>query len=133
MDEKVRRDFYMGKAIVRCAEEMQRDKIIWRQLGGNEESKTLTTQSRQLRVTDLEENENRIFSPIIYQSCMHPEDIHIYDLKVTKISDIKWMIETHYQTEVINPQKSHLQVADWEAKIHKVDCKKCENCGRCGW
>lgn len=123
----------MEKAIVRCAEEMQRDKIIWRQLGGNEESKTLATQSRQLRVTDLEENENRIFSPIIYQSCMHPEDIHIYDLKVTKISDIKWMIETHYQTEVINPQKSHLQVADWEAKIHKVDCKKCENCGRCGW
>lgn len=133
MDEKVRRDFYMEKAIVRCAEEMQRDKIIWRQLGGNEESKTLATQSRQLRVTDLEKNENRIFSPIIYQSCMHPEDIHIYDLKVTKISDIKWMIETHYQTEVINPQKSHLQVADWEAKIHKVDCKKCENCGRCGW
>ncbi len=106
---------------------------IWMQLGGERDRKSLSTKTRQIKVTDFEKQENKVYSPVIYQSCMNPENIHIYDLKVKKISAGQWMVETHYQTDMINLKSSDLQVSGWKPEIHKVDCKKCENCGRCGW
>ena len=126
-------DSNIEKASVRCTEEIQWENIIWRQLGGTLDRNYLTTRTKQLRVNEIENNRNRIYSPIFYQSCMHPEETCIYDLKVRKVTDTEWQIETHYQSEVINTKKVDLQVSDWEAKIHKADCKKCENCGRCSW
>ena len=96
---------------------------IWEQLGGNPKSPYLTTQRKQIRVSNLENDENQIYSPVIYQSCMTPEDIHIYELRVQQLTDMKWKLDTHYETKIIDLKKSYLEVSDWEAKIHKVDCK----------
>lgn len=106
---------------------------IWKDLGGNASDRQIVTKTKQLRVTNILENNNKIFSPIIYQSCMNPEDIRIYEMKIVKCSHFLWMIETHYEKVELDVRNFQLDVSDWEAKIHKVDCKKCENCGRCGW
>lgn len=106
---------------------------IWTSLGGKEGEDKLTTKCRQLRVTDCRTGENHVYAPIIYQSCMKPDEITIYEMKVTRKSEHQWQIETHYETCLLELQGKDMEAADWKAEIHKVDCRKCENCGRCGW
>ena len=38
-----------------------------------------------------------------------------------------------YETCLLEIRGKKMKVSDWKAEIHKVDCRKCENCGRCGW
>ncbi len=93
----------------------------------------LSTTTEQLRITDEVTGENQVFSPSVYQSCMHPETIRIYEMTLQIISDTELQIQTHYGKWTVNLSGKRVEVSDWKGEIHKVDCKKCENCGRCGW
>lgn len=94
---------------------------------------TLSTTTKQLRITDEATGENQVFSPSIYQSCMHPENIQIYEMTLQIISETEFQIKTHYGNWTVNLSGKSVEISDWKGEIHKVDCKKCENCGRCGW
>lgn len=109
------------------------NKSIWHLLGGKEEEKSLCTTSRQLRVTEPKTGKSDVYAPVLYQSCMRPEKITIYDLKITRESDCLWKIETHYETKIIDIIGKDMDVSEWKGEIHKPDCRKCENCGRCSW
>lgn len=97
------------------------------------DSTSASTTTKQLRITDTAAGKNQVFSPSIYQSCMHPEQIQIYPLDIQKISESELKLETHYGTWIVNLSGKNVEISDWKGEIHKVDCKKCENCGRCGW
>lgn len=114
-------------------DEQKSKQNIWILLGGEEDEDSLTTTRRQLRVTDSRTGENHVYAPVIYQSCMRPEEISVYEMKVTKKTEHQWEIETHYETCLLEVRGKKIEVSDWKAEIHKVDCRKCENCGRCGW
>lgn len=106
---------------------------LWILLGEDLKKDCIQMKDKQLRITDQQTGENQIFSPAIYQSCMNPQNIRIYEMKILRRSGQKMEIQTHYGSWEIDLSDKLVEVADWEAKIHKVDCRKCENCGRCGW
>jgi hypothetical protein len=95
--------------------------------------KTVVFSHKQLKITDLSTGENQVFAPVIYQSCMNPEDIRIFELKLSLPSEHLLRIESHYGTWNIDLNHKQIEINDWEGKIHKTNCRKCENCGRCGW
>ena len=104
---------------------------IWQFI--EEDENTFSTTTKQLRITDTVTGENQVFSPSIYQSCMHPEEIKIYEMTVRKFSETEIEIQTHYGTWNVSLEGKKVEISPWKGEIHKVDCKKCENCGRCGW
>lgn len=71
--------------------------------------------------------------PVVYQSCMHPEQIRIYpveleftDGKITfRIRDRQWTIPENAAASV--------EISDWEAALEKKSCVPCTNCGKCSW
>lgn len=112
---------------------MTEEKNIWALLGGDPKEDCLQMKDKQLRITNQQTGENQIFAPTIYQSCMNPQDIRIYEMKIRRQSERRIEIQTHYGSWEVDLSDKLVEVTNWEAKIHKVDCKKCENCGRCGW
>ena len=57
-------------------------------------------------------------SPVLYQSCMHPEKIHIDPVQIRIDGEEIWSL---------------VEILPWEAKIKKKSCIPCTNCGRCSW
>lgn len=72
-------------------------------------------------------------TPVVYQSCMHPEQIRIYpveleftDGKITfRIRDRQWTIPENAAASV--------EISDWKAALEKKSCVPCTNCGKCSW
>ena len=78
-------------------------------------------------------NGEREISPVLYQSCMHPEKIHIDPVQILidrgeicfQVRNQQWTIR---ETEAFS-----VELLPWEAKIKKKSCIPCTNCGRCSW
>ena len=68
-------------------DEQKSKQNIWILLGGEEDEDSLTTTRRQLRVTDSRTGENHVYAPVIYQSCMRPEEISVYEMKIKTIDN----------------------------------------------
>lgn len=72
-------------------------------------------------------------SPVLYQSCMNPENIHIDPVQIRmdgneicfRVKNQQWTIGTE--------EASTVEILPWEAKIEKKSCVPCTNCGRCSW
>ena len=74
-------------------------------------------------------------SPVLYQSCMHPEKIHIDpDPVQIRIDGEEICFQVRNQQWTIHRSEASLvEILPWEAKIKKKSCIPCTNCGRCSW
>lgn len=109
---------------------------LLRVLGATEDAYHVQTETLQLKILDRETGENQVISPVIYQNCMKPDDIRIFPLTVKISTDDEnniIMAENRYERIRIDLRRQQVQVSKWKAEIHKTECIKCENCGRCGW
>ena len=78
-------------------------------------------------------NGEREISPVLYQSCMHPEKIHIDPVQI-RIDREKIGFQVRNQRWTIRrSEASSVEILPWEAKIKKKSCIPCTNCGRCSW
>lgn len=112
----------------------QDTKYPWDKVPGKEVTKEgmrLITAKSQLRI-GRDENNLEVWAPSLYQSSMNPSNIEIRTLEIL-IQGNQWTISTRYGCRVVDITKDNIQIVDWKAEIRKTDCRKCENCGRCGW
>ena len=93
----------------------------------------MVTKEKQLRIFDEKSGKWEVFSPVIFQNCMRPEEVTIYPLTITLLAEDRIQIKTKYQQREFDLKDKEIELCEWEAKIHKVECTHCENCGRCGW
>lgn len=71
--------------------------------------------------------------PVLYQSCMHPEKIHINPVQI-RIDNGEICFQVKNQQWTIHKSEaSSVEILPWEAKIKKKSCIPCTNCGRCSW
>lgn len=72
-------------------------------------------------------------SPVLYQSCMHPEKIHINPVQI-RIDRGEICFQVRNQQWIIHESEAaSVEILPWEAKIKKKSCIPCTNCGRCSW
>lgn len=72
-------------------------------------------------------------SPVLYQSCMHPEKIHIDPVQITiDRGEICFQVKSQ-QWFIHESEGPSVEILPWEAKIKKKSCIPCTNCGRCSW
>lgn len=78
-------------------------------------------------------NGEREISPVLYQSCMHPEKIHIDPVQIRiDNGEICFQVKNQQWT-IRETEASSVELLPWEAKIKKKSCIPCTNCGRCSW
>lgn len=109
------------------------DKDFFRILGMEKEDAQIAIQDKQIDVMRKDTKEKFHYSPTVYQSCMNPEDIRVYDMKLQRIQKSKLQIVTKYESVTIDTRDYEFEVKSWQAVIHKPKCTQCENCGRCSW
>lgn len=78
-------------------------------------------------------NGEREISPVLYQSCMHPEKIHIDPVQIRIDSGVICFQMRNQQWTIYKSEASSVEILPWEAKIKKKSCIPCMNCGRCSW
>ncbi len=72
-------------------------------------------------------------TPVVYQSCMHPEQIRIYPVEL-EFSEEEILFQVRdQQWKIAADQADSVEILDWEAKVEKKSCIPCTNCGRCSW
>jgi len=72
-------------------------------------------------------------SPVLYQSCMHPEKIHIDPVQIRIDREEIGFQVRNQQWTIRRSEASSVEILPWEAKIKKKSCIPCTNCGRCSW
>lgn len=98
--------------------------------GGNE--LTVVTASHSFCIPGHGSEQIRI-SPVVYQSCMHPEQIHIDAVRIVveggeisfQVREQRWIIP--------KSEAGSVDILSWEAKVEKKSCIPCTNCGGCSW
>ena len=78
-------------------------------------------------------NGEREISPVLYQSCMHPEKIHIDPVQIRIDREEIGFQVRNQQWTIRRSEASSVEILPWEAKIKKKSCIPCTNCGRCSW
>ena len=78
-------------------------------------------------------NGEREISPVLYQSCMHPEKIHIDPVQIRIDREEICFQVRNQQWTIRETEASSVELLPWEAKIKKKSCIPCTNCGRCSW
>lgn len=78
-------------------------------------------------------NGEREISPVLYQSCMHPEKIHIDPVQIRIDREEICFQVRNQQWTIRRSEASSVEILPWEAKIKKKSCIPCTNCGRCSW
>ena len=68
---------------------------------------------------------NQSFSPVVYQSCMKPDE-----LKIQRIGD-KLIFQDHYHKGEWTASEGRIHISDWYPRLKKGGCFPCTNCGRC--
>lgn len=86
-----------------------------------------------LHLSDHESGEITVIEPVIYQSCMKPDEVWIYPLEIKREGDEALLISCHYESYHIHLGKIQLEIVPWEAVIKRSNCSKCVNCGKCSW
>lgn len=72
-------------------------------------------------------------APIVYQSCMHPEQICIYPVEL-EFTDGRVVFRVRGQQWIVSEKDaSSVEILDWRAKLEKKSCIPCTNCGKCSW
>ena len=72
-------------------------------------------------------------SPVFYQSCMHPEKIHIDPVQIRIDREEICFQVRNQQWTISRSEASLVEILPWKAKIKKKSCIPCTNCGRCSW
>lgn len=72
-------------------------------------------------------------SPVLYQSCMHPEKNHIDPVQIRIDGEEICFQVRNQQWTIRSSEASSVEILPWEAKIKKKSCIPCTNCGRCSW
>ena len=72
-------------------------------------------------------------SPVLYQSCMYPEKIHIDPVQIRIDREEICFQVRNQQWTIRRSEASSVEILPWEAKIKKKSCIPCTNCGRCSW
>lgn len=93
----------------------------------------IVTVKTQIRIRDPQGNETEVWSPTLYQSCMNPQRIELRPLYVEICPGGGLRIGNSYGSRTLDLERCILEAAPWVPKIHKTDCRHCENCGRCSW
>ena len=70
---------------------------------------SVCTISQSVKVND------KVYSPVLYQSCMHPEQVTRYD-------------NAEYN---LKEKEIKAEFCMWYPKLKKKRCNPCQNCGRC--
>ena len=78
-------------------------------------------------------NREMEISPVLYQSCMHPEKIHIDPVQIRIDREEIGFQVRNQQWTIRRSEASSVEILPWEAKIKKKSCIPCTNCGRCSW
>ena len=91
------------------------------------------TANTQLRYRSSENEEWKVLAPVLYQSCMRPEEILIRSLNFTVRPDGFLEIQNKYERILLKLSDIQAELSQWNAEIHASDCLHCSNCGRCGW
>ena len=78
-------------------------------------------------------NGEREISPVLYQSCMHPEKIHIDPVQIRIDREEICFQVRNQQWTIRSSEASSVEILPWEAKIKKKSCIPCTNCGGCSW
>lgn len=89
------------------------------------------TAGSRIVIEDRETGENRVFSPVLYQSCMNPENLFVYTMEVRQKNDTELWVATKYDKSRIDLCHETVSIRRWFPEVHKRDCRYCENCGRC--
>lgn len=72
-------------------------------------------------------------SPVVYQSCMHPEEIHIDPVQIrVEYGEICFQVRNQ-RWKIPQSEAGTVEILPWKAKIEKKNCIPCTNCGRCSW
>lgn len=93
-------------------------------LSNNDDSVKIVTIDQSVSVGE------NVYSPVIYQSCMNPEDIIIYPLEIIQHGNMI-IFKDHYHSGkwLLNQEK--VQIKAWYPKLKRQGCEPCSNCGRC--
>ena len=78
-------------------------------------------------------NREMEISPVLYQSCMHPEKIHIDPVQIRIDREEICFQVRNQQWTIRRSEAFSVEILPWEAKIKKKSCIPCTNCGRCSW
>ena len=78
-------------------------------------------------------NGEREISPVLYQSCMHPEKIHIDPVQIRIDREEICFQVRNQQWTIRSSEASSVEILPWEAKIKKKSCIPRTNYGRCSW
>lgn len=89
------------------------------------------TAKNQIKIY-MPDGRKQIFSPSIYQSSMKPDKKEIRTLQI-EVREGKLLVRTKYEEKVFECHRINVEVLEWIPHVHKTNCKRCENCGRCGW
>lgn len=92
--------------------------------------KVISAKSR-IVVKDSKAGEEKSFAPSVYQSCMEPDNVVIHTLQINDQGNGIFEIKTKYDSCRINILECDLTVFPWHASLQRMDCRHCENCGRC--
>lgn len=72
-------------------------------------------------------------TPVVYQSCMHPEQIRIYPVEL-EFTDGEIVFRIHgQQWKIPAGASASVEISDWRPKLEKKSCIPCTNCGKCSW
>ena len=67
----------------------------------------MVTKEKQLRIFDEKSGKWEVFSPVIFQNCMRPEEVTIYPLTITLLAEDRIQIETKYQQREFDLTRIH--------------------------
>lgn len=71
-----------------------------------------------------------LFSPRLHQSCMNPENITLYPLKIEWNGDKVTVSDQYGMKEWITGGELP-EIQDWYPRLKQLRCNPCRNCGRC--
>lgn len=93
---------------------------------------TVVTASHGFRIPGEDSGKTEI-TPVLYQSCMHPEKIHIDAVRIfSGHGEIRFQVRDR-QWKIPEQKADDVDIFPWEAELKKKSCIPCTNCGRCSW
>lgn len=93
---------------------------------------TVVTASYGFRIPG-ENSEKTEITPVLYQSCMHPEKIRVDSVRIFSGSgEICFQVRDR-QWKIPEQQADAVDIFPWKAELKKKSCIPCTNCGGCSW
>lgn len=75
-----------------------------------------------------------VFAPLLYQSCMRPEEKRILPLTITvEAGGAGGRLENRNTVRLWRAAEGPGDIRPWSPVLKKHSCIPCSNCGRCSW